>query len=113
MDSSNLEHFSKFLTSVTSRRFIIKGLTAIAIGDALDLGRSGKVFAQDFGTGTWLPFVMGTPINGLAFRITTGGDDVRGPGSQGTSAVFASVVIKNNKGTASLMQPLNVLPNGQ
>src|SRR3954468_18226265 len=105
MDLPQFEYLSKALNSSIPRRRVVKALAATAVGGTLALGVIGKASARDFGTASWQPLIMGTPITGLAFRITTGSDDLRGtePFSlEGPSTVDATVVIANRMGTKSI-----------
>lgn len=66
------------LTRNTSRRQVIKGLAATAIGGTLSLGAIGTAFADT----TWSEPVYGTPVKQLVVRIVTGNDDDLRQGSQ-------------------------------
>lgn len=91
-----------------SRRTVLRGLAGVTAGVGLGVGGAGPALAVDFGTVTWLPADRGTPINGLAFRLTTGDDDLRGPGQlQPASSITASVVLRNLDRTVTVNRWLN------
>ncbi|MER5263134.1 twin-arginine translocation signal domain-containing protein [Actinosynnema sp. NPDC002837] len=89
-----------------SRRHLLKG--AAVAGGTLALARTGTALGGDFGSASWQTAMRGVPVNGLAFRLGTGGDDLRGPeGLEPASAITASVVISSFAGRTTITGQLN------
>lgn len=82
--------------------------TAAAAGGVLALGRGGTAWAAGFGSASWHTVVPGVGVNGLAFRLGTGEDDLRGPeGLSPASAIDATVVLESSAGRSVITGQLN------
>lgn len=94
-----------------SRRNLLR--TTAAAGGVLVFGKVGIAYAVDFGSATWNTVVPGVPVNGLAFRLGTGKDDLRGPeGLSPASAITATIVLESSAGSAVITQQLNDVDEG-
>lgn len=89
-----------------SRRQVLT--TAMLLAGAQFTMRISPASADDFGSLIWQPFTFGIPIAGIAFRLGTGADDLKGnEGLSQASSVTASVLVMNSDRQVTIKRQLN------